>query len=135
MKKHLSILLILAIAFGAICTLTACDPTAGLDEVSFEEIANARMYSTYDVSSTTITYNSEGTGTSTSSDPDTMSGAAVKSAIAASKLAIETSKIVYPKTYGDVYANKDYSKIVVYVYYRKSDDTLTSKSITTYTKK
>ena len=135
MKKHLSILLILAIAFGAICSLTACDPTTGLDPVSFEDIANAKLYDTYNVTSTTITYDSEGQGTSDSSDPDTMNKAAVKAAIAASKLTIEASKIVYSKTYGDVYANKDYSKIVVYIYYRNSDDKLVSKSITTYTKK
>lgn len=135
MKKHLSILLILAIAFGAICSLTACDPTTGLDPVSFEDIANAKLYDTYNVTSTTITYDSEGQGTSESGDPDTMNKAAVKAKIAASKLAIETSKIVYSKTYGDVYANKDYSKIVVYIYYKNSDDKLVSKSITTYTKK
>lgn len=42
---------------------------------------------------------------------------------------------MYPHAYGDVYANKDFSKIVVYVYYKDGDNKLISKSTTSYTKK
>ena len=64
-----------------------------------------------------------------------MSGSGVKTAIALSKLSILALKATYSNSYGDVYANKNFSKIVVYVYTKDSDNKLVGKSVTTYTKK
>ncbi len=93
------------------------------------------MYDKYNVNSSTTTYDSESNSTTVNADPDTMNGSSVKAAIALKKTAIAAAKTMSPHAYGDVYANKDFSKIVVYVYYKDGDNKLISKSTTTYTRK
>ena len=135
MKKITLSLLVILMAFAAVVSLTGCGPTAGLDEISFDDIASAKLYDTYGSTTKTVTYASDGSASSTKSDETEMSGAAVKIAIAASKAAIETVKIVYTKSSGKVCANKDYSKIVTYAYTRDSEGKLVSEVIVTYKKK
>ena len=135
MKKHLSILLILAIAFGAICSLTACDPTAGLDEVSFEEILKSNFYDSYNVSTKTITYDSDGNKSGETNSSTTLSKLLAKASITADKAAVESAKAISESAKGRVCANKDYSTIVTYIYTVDSNGHITSKIIKTYTKK
>ena len=111
MKKLFNALMI-ALALGMVLSLVSCGPTFGLEEVSFEEIADANITGTYNVNSETTTYDADGNGKTVSANPDTVDGAAVKIAVAASKLAINASKLVYSKTYGNVYTNKSFSKIM-----------------------
>ncbi len=136
MKKFITGILIFALAFGALVSLTSCSPDAGLEEISFEEIANAKLYDTYSAVTTTKTYNSDNSLKSKeTTDPADKTAAQVKSEIALSKVAIETSKLLSDKVTGIVCANKDYSKIVAYAYTRDSKDKLISEVVTTYKKK
>ena len=136
MKKFLTSFLILALALGAVVSLTSCGPDAGLEEISFEEIAKAKLYDTYSAVTTTKTYKSDNTlDQKKTTDPEEISGAQVKVEIAAKKVVIDTAKALSAKVTGKVCANKDYSKIVAYVYTRDSNNNLTSEAVTTYKKK
>ena len=135
MKKITLSLLVILMAFAAGISMTSCSPTAGLDEISFEDIANANLSGTYSVSTKTVNYKSDGTVDSSKTEDDTLSAASVKTSIATSKLAIEGLKLISSKSSGRVCANKNYSKIVTYVYSRDNDDHLVYEIITTYTKK
>lgn len=134
MKKHLSLLLILAIAFGAVCTLTACSPTAGLDEVSFEEILESNFYDSYNVTTKTITYDSDGKTVNEETSSKTLSKLLAKTSIMTDKAAVESAKAITEAAKGRVCANKDYSRIVTYVYTVDSNGHITSQIIKTYTK-
>ena len=133
MKKLFNALMI-ALALGMVVSLASCSPTFGLEEVTFEEIADANITGTYNVNSTTSTWDSDGNKSSEKTS-DTMDGAAVKIAIALSKAGIEIAKKTYSNTYGNVYANKSFTKIVVSVYTKDSNNKAVAESVTTYTKK
>ena len=133
MKKLFNVLII-TFAFGMVLSLVSCSPTFGLEEVSFEDIANANITGTYNVNSTVSSWDSEG-NKSTSKASDTLSGDAVKTAVAASKVLIAAKKLVYSNSYGNVYANKSFSKIVVYEYIKDSNNKIFGETVTTYTKK
>lgn len=135
MKKIVLSLLVILMAFGAVATITSCSPTAGLEEIDFEDIANANLSGTYSVKNVTTTYESDGTSKKSESDVTTLSGSQVKVSVAADKASVEVIKLLFPNSYGEVCANKNYSKIVTYIYTRDSDNKITSKSVTTYSKK
>ena len=137
MKKHLSILLILAIAFGAIFTLTGCpsNPTLGLSEVSFEDILNADLYDSYDVKTTTKTYDAEGNKSSdNTATQENLSKLLVKASLLKDKAAVEVAKKTSSNNNSRVCANKSYSKIVTYAYTDDSNGVTRTEVITTYTK-
>ena len=136
MKKHLSIILILAIAFGAICTLASCnDPTAGLDEVSFEDILNADLCSSYDIQTVTKTFDAEGHQTDKDETITKDVGKSnVKILLLKDKVAVETAKKTSENNKSRVCANKSYTRIVTYAYTVDSNNVTRLSVITTYTK-
>ena len=85
MKKLFIGLMALALAFTAAVSLTGCGPTAGLQEISWDDLKDAKLYDSYGAVTKTVTYASDGTSTSTTSDEATLSGAAVKLAVAGTK--------------------------------------------------
>ncbi|MBO4857357.1 MAG: hypothetical protein J5527_02445 [Treponema sp.] len=134
--KHIKTLFVLTLLCGIAFAFSSCqtNPTAGLDEISFEEILKADLYDEYNSKTETITYNTEGQETSHDTESGVVTGAEVKAYATVSKGLIEGIKIL---TYyeGRVCANKKYSKIVIYFYTKTKDGTITSEVITTYTKK
>ncbi|MBR6340300.1 MAG: hypothetical protein IKR64_00220 [Treponema sp.] len=135
MKKLFIGLMALALAFTAAVSLTGCGPTAGLQEISWDDLKDAKLYDSYGAVTKTVTYASDGTSTSTTSDEATLSGAAVKLAVAGTKASFDVIKALNPNSTGKVCANYDYSKIVTYIYTKDSDGKLVSEGITTYKKK
>ena len=69
MKKIFLSLMVIMLAFAAVITITSCSPTAGLEEIDYEDIANANLAGTYTCTTKTIIYNSDGTTTSNSTEP------------------------------------------------------------------
>ena len=134
--KNIKTLFIITLLCGIAFAFCSCqtNPTAGLDEISFEEIAKADLYDEYKVTTDTYSYDDEGAELSHTSTSGTATGDEVKATAAAGKLAIEAGKLL--KTHeGRVCANKKYSKIVIYMYTKNSSGITTEKVITTYTKK
>ncbi len=139
MKNTFKTFLALTLLFGFVFAFSSCqmNPTAGLDEVSFEEIAKADLYDNYNctIETNTYTYNSDGTSKKDhTSDSGTATAAEVKSTAAAAKLTIEAGKLL-KLAEGRVCANKKFKKIVIYVYKNDKDGRRISEVITTYTKK
>ena len=81
MKKITLSLLIILMAFAATVSFTGCSPTAGLEEITFEEIVDAKLYDSYSVTSKTISY-SNGSKKSEEKSETTMTGTQVKTSIA-----------------------------------------------------
>jgi hypothetical protein len=129
MKKLFIGLMALALAFTAVVSLTSCE--FGLKEVDFEDIPKAKLFEKYTVE--TVTYTKASDSSSTTNGE--MTGEQVRLAIAGTKTAIEAAKILYSKSYGEVKANSNYSKIVTYFYTKNSDNELVTRVVTTYKKK
>ena len=135
MKKLFIGLMALALAFTAAVSLTGCGPTAGLDELTLDEITAADISGTYSLVTKTTLYNSDGSVKSSSeSDPAEVAGLVVKADMAASAIAIGLTSTVTSNANGRVCANKKFTKIVIYSYTR-SNGKLTSEVIKTYRKK
>ena len=134
MKKIILSLMVVLMALGAVITMSSCSPTAGLEEIDYEDIANANLAGTYTCTTKTIIYNSDGTTTSNSTEPTSLSGSSVKAAIALSKVSVDTIKAMSPKSSGRVCANANFTKIVTYVYTRNSEGNLIQEYIATYIK-
>ena len=139
MKNTFKTLFALALLCGFAFIFSSCmfNPTFGLDEVSFEEIAKADLYDNYNytIETKTYTYNSDGTSKiDHTSDSGTATATEVKTTAAAAKLAIELGKSTNTAE-GRVCANKKFKKIVIYVYKNDKDGRRISEVITTYTKK
>ena len=139
MKNTFKTLFAFTLLFGMAFAFTSCmfNPTFGLDEVSFEEIAKADLYDNYNytIETNTYTYNSDGTSKiDHTSDSGTATAAEVKTTAAAAKVTIEAGKLL-KLAEGRVCANKKFKKIVIYVYKNDKDGNRLSETITTYTKK
>jgi len=136
MKNTFKTLFALTLLCSVAFIFSSCifDPTSGLEEVSFEDIAKANLYDNYDYTAETNTYDEGGTQTSHEVTSGTATADEVKAAAAAGKIAIEAGKIF--KTHsGRVCANKKFKKIVIYIYTDNSDGKRIGESITTFTKK
>ena len=131
MKNTFKTLFALALLCGFAFIFSSCmfNPTFGLDEVSFEEIAKADLYDNYNYTTETNTYDADGTRTNHEVTSGTATAAEVKITAAAAKVAINTL------TEGRVCANKKFKKIVIYVYKNDKDGHRIGETITTYTKK
>ena len=135
MKKIFLSLMVIMMAFVSMISFTSCGPTAGLDELTLDEISAADISGTYSLVTKTTLYNSDGSVKSSSeSDPAEVAGLVVKADMGASALAIGLSSTVTSNANGRVCANKKFTKIVIYSYTRK-DGKLTSEVIKTYKKK
>jgi hypothetical protein len=135
MKKIFIGLMALALAFTAAVSLTGCGPTAGLDELTLDEIASANMSGTYTCVVETKTYNSDGSlKNSSTSDPVEKSAATVKLEMAGMATTIGLVGTATSSAKGRVCANSKFTKIVIYVYTKDSDGRITAESITTYKK-
>ena len=136
MKNTFKTLFVLTLLFGMAFTFSSCmfNPTFGLDEVSFEEIAKADLYDKYNYTKETNTYNSDGPTKDHTSDSGTATAAEVKTIAATAKATIEAGKLL-KLAEGRVCANKKFKKIVIYVYKNDKDGNRISEVITTYTKK
>ncbi len=136
MKNTFKTLFVLTLLFGMAFAFTSCmfNPTFGLEEVTFEEIAKADLYDSYNYTIETNTYNSDGSKKDHTSDSGTATAAEVKATASAAKAAIETGKLL-KLAEGRVCANKKFKKIVIYVYTNDKDGNRISEVITTYTKK
>ena len=134
MKNTFKTLFALTLLCGFAFIFTSCmfNPTFGLDEVSFAEIAKADLYDEYNFTIETKTYDSD--GSHKSSESGTATAAEVKTTAAAANLAIEAGKLLNTAS-GRVCANKKYKKIVIYLYKNDKDGNRISEVITTYTKK
>ena len=136
MKKIILSLMVALLALGTVITMSSCSPTAGLDELTLDEITAANMSGTYSCVTKTTTYNSDGSvNTSSESDPSEVSAAAVKTSMLASAAAIGLSSTISSSVKGRVCANSKFTKIVIYAYTRDSDGHITAETITTYRKK
>ena len=136
MKKITLSLLVILMAFAAGISMTSCSPTAGLNELTLDEITAANMSGTYSCVTKTTTYNSDGSVKSTDeSDSVEKSAAAVKASMLASAAAIGLTSTVTSNVKGRVCANDKFTKIVIYAYTRDSDGKITAETITTYRKK
>lgn len=133
MKNTFKTLFALTLLCSVAFIFSSCmfDPTFGLDEVSFEEIANADLYDNYNYKTESKTYDSD--GTHSTSESGTATATEVKTAAASCKLLIEAGKLsgLYD---GRVCANKKYEKIVIYIYKNDKDGNRIAEGITTYTK-
>lgn len=131
MKNTFKTLFAFTLLFGMAFAFTSCmfDPTFGLDDVSFEEIAKADLYDNYNYTIETNVYDTDGTRTSHEVASGTATAAEVKITASTAKLAINTL------TEGRVCANKKFKKIVIYVYKNDEDGHRIGETITTYTKK
>ena len=122
MKNTFKTLFALTLLCSVAFIFSSCmfNPTFGLDEVSFEEIAKADLYDNYNYTTETNTYDADGTRT----NHEVTSGTAT-----AAEVAINTL------TEGRVCANKKFKKIVIYLYKNDKDGNRIGETITTYTKK
>ena len=136
MKNTFKTLFALALLCSVAFIFSSCmfNPTFGLDEVSFEEIAKADLYDNYNYTTETNTYDADGTRTKHEVTSGTATAAEVKTTAAAAKLAIELGKSTNTAE-GRVCANKKFKKIVIYVYKNDNDGHRIGETITTYTKK
>ena len=136
MKNTFKTLFALTLLCSVAFIFSSCmfDPTFGLDEVSFDEIAKADLYDEYNVTTETNTYNADGTRTSHDVTSGTATAAEVKITAALGKTAIELGK-ASKTAEGRVCANKKFKKIVIYIYKNDSDGNRIGETITTYTKK
>ena len=135
MKKLFIGLMALALTFTVSLALTGCSPTAGLDELTVDEILAADMSGTYTCVVETKTYNSDGSlKNSSTSDPVEKSAAAVKLEMTTSATVIGLAGTATSSAKGRVCANSKFTKIVIYAYTLSGSRT-TAETITTYRKK
>lgn len=136
MKNTFKTLFALALLCSVAFIFSSCmfNPTFGLDEVSFEEIAKADLYDNYNYTTETNTYDADGTRTNHEVTSGTATAAEVKMTAALGKTAIELGK-ASKTAEGRVCANKKFKKIVIYIYKNDSDGNRIGETITTYTKK
>ncbi len=135
MKKIFIGLMALALTFTAVISLTGCASGATFEEISWDDLKDAKLYKAYDRSRRTVEYNSKKVATRDTTEEDVIAGELVKIEIAQSKILLDVTKAMLPKTTGKVCANKDYSKIHTYIYIKDNDGNTTSEIITTYRKK
>ena len=129
MKKLFIGLMALALTFTASLALTGCG--LGFKEIDFEDIPKAKLYDEYTYE--TVTYTKANDQSTTTKGE--LTGEGVRASIATAKTAFELIKAVDSKSYCEVKANGDYSKIVTYYYRYNSDNELITRTITTYKKK
>ena len=136
MKNTFKTLFALTLLCSVAFILGSCsmNPTFGLEEVSFEEIAKADLYDEYNCTIETNTYDADGKQTSHDVTSGTATAAEVKSTAAAGKLTIEAGKLLKTAE-GRVCANKKFKKIVIYIYKNDKNGKRIGEVITTYTKK
>ncbi|MBO4533691.1 MAG: hypothetical protein J5726_08375 [Treponema sp.] len=135
MKKILLSLMVALMALGTVITMSSCSPTAGLDELTLDQITAANMSGTYSCVVETKTYNSDGSvKTAEKSDSSEVSAAAVKTSMLTSAAAIGLSSTISSSVKGRVCANSKFTKIVIYAYTKDSSGHITAETITTYKK-
>lgn len=126
MKKFGKIASVLAIVALVLVAFTSCDPTFGLNTVTFTDIANASLTGTYSLTTTSYTRDDNGKVKSKDSNTTTQISAST----------VKISCAAYALLAGDeaVYANSDFSKIVVYNYTENAKGIRTSETCYAYTK-
>ena len=134
MKKIFLSLMVFMMAFAAVISFTSCGPTAGLEEISYEDLANAKLSGTYTCTTKTTVYKSDGSKDVKTTEPTSLSAEALKIAVAANKVSVDLLKKASPKSSGKVCANSNYTKIVTYIYTRDDDGKLQSEFVATYKK-
>ena len=138
MKKLFIGLMALALAFTVALSLTGCGPTAGLDELTLDEITAANMSGTYSAvkTITTYTYDSEGNQSSSSETTNLgdKSAVQVKAAMASAAATIGLTSTLTHNANGQVCANSKFTKIVIYAYTNDSSGKRTLSTVTTYKK-
>lgn len=138
MKKLFIGLMALALAFTAAVSLTGCGPTAGLDELTLDEITAADMSGTYSAVRTTTTYTYDSEGKQTSSAETTnlgdKSAVQVKVAMTTAAATIGLTSTLTHNANGRVCANSKFTKIVIYAYTNDSNGRRTFSTVTTYKK-
>ena len=136
MKNTFKTLFALTLLCSVAFIFSSCNsnPTFGLEEISFEEIAKADLYDEYNYTTETNTYDpANGDRLTHKVFTGTNTGEQVRSTAASWKLEIEAGKL-FKLHSGRVCADKKYRKIVIYMY-TYDDEKLTSEVIATFTKK
>lgn len=135
MKKLFIGLMALALTFTAAVSLTGCGPTAGLDELTLDEITAADMSGTYNCVTKNTMFNSDGSvSSSNETNPSEVSAAVVKAEMLKSAAIIGLTSTITSSVKGRVCANSKFTKIVIYAYTKDSDGRTTAETITTYKK-
>ena len=117
MKKLFIGLIALALSFTAVVSLTGCSPTAGLDELTIEDILAADMSGNYSCVVETKTYNSDGSlQNSTQDETASVNALVVKADMTTSAGVIGLAGTLTSSAKGRVCANSKFTKIVIYIY-------------------
>ena len=112
MKKLFNVLIAFAVLAAGLVCFSSCSPTAGLEEVSFEEIANAKMSGTYTCYKSVYVRDSDGEVISSSKETtEKVSYITVKTTAATVALLCDLSGHD-----GVVYANDKFTKVTIYDY-------------------
>ena len=135
MKNSFKLFFVTALLFGIVLSFGSCkmDPTFGLEEKSFVDILNADLYAKYNVSYEFISYNKDHTVKSRNTSSGVKTSDQVKLSLEGLRITIDGAKLTHLSD-GKVCADKNYKKIVSYLYSYDRDGNLTSEEITTFKK-